>query len=608
LIGRIVDTSNYVTSTSNILVGRINDTSNYVGTVTNYWTEQNTNNIYLNKTGNVGIGTNTPQTKLHIYNATESTIRLETGTSGKPSIEFSVGTLTDTITDFRIINDNYELKFQYQDNLVSYGGVGSDIMSINDKGTMYNKPIYYVDGIGVKTSPDPLYSLDVSGDVRFYGGNVGIGTEPTTGPTGQYRLNVAGDINIEGIGNKYYVNNLPVISSQWATDATRIYYNGGNVGIGTTNPQTKLHIYNATESTIRLETGTSGKPSIEFSVGTLTDTFTDYRMINDAYELKFQYQDDLVSYGATGSDIFAITDKRTTYNKPSYYIEGIGVKTFPDPLYSLDVSGDCRITGSLGIGAGSLGIGVDTIGDGFLLEVGQGSGTTGASIGARYFASGNATLAFYTGYFNQLSVKVTGSIWITSTYLTSSDSRIKEDIQDINDDNALNMILAIEPKTYTYIDKVVKGESKVYGFIAQQIREVIPEAISIQKSYIPNIMLLADYDSNIITLPSPTTKVIIKQNDKIKCYDKDNKDINVEVEEVIDELTFRIKPLEIPYTDNKIFVYGTEIDDFHTLNKDYIFTLNVCATQELHRRIISQEERIKELETKMTQILNNISQ
>jgi hypothetical protein len=51
---------------------------------------------------------------------------------------------------------------------------------------------------------------------------------------------------------------------------------------------------------------------------------------------------------------------------------------------------------------------------------------------------------------------------------------------------------------------------------------------------------------------------------KIKCYDKDNKDINVEVEEVIDELTFRIKTLETPYTDNKIFVSGTEIDDFHT--------------------------------------------
>jgi hypothetical protein len=41
------------------------------------------------------------------------------------------------------------------------------------------------------------------------------------------------------------------------------------------------------------------------------------------------------------------------------------------------------------------------------------------------------------------------------------------------------------------------------------------------------------------------------------------------------------------YTGNKLFVFGTEVDDFNTLNKDYIFTLNVCATQELHRHKMS---------------------
>jgi len=42
-----------------------------------------------------------------------------------------------------------------------------------------------------------------------------------------------------------------------------------------------------------------------------------------------------------------------------------------------------------------------------------------------------------------------------------------------------------------YIDKIEKGDKKVYGFIAQQIRAVIPEATNIQTSYIPNIMLLS---------------------------------------------------------------------------------------------------------------------
>ena len=118
-------------------------------------------------------------------------------------------------------------------------------------------------------------------------------------------------------------------------------------------------------------------------------------------------------------------------------------------------------------------------------------------------------------------------------------------------------------------------------------------------------MLLADYDYDIITLPSQPTKIIIKLNDKIRCYDKDNKEVNVEVVEVIDELTFRIKPLE--YTHDKIFIHGTEIDDFHTLDKSYIYTLNVCATQELHRRIEAQDKRIKELELKMVDILKYLS-
>ncbi len=118
-------------------------------------------------------------------------------------------------------------------------------------------------------------------------------------------------------------------------------------------------------------------------------------------------------------------------------------------------------------------------------------------------------------------------------------------------------------------------------------------------------MLSTDYNDGVVTLPSQPE--IIKQNDKIKCYDKNNKEINIEVEEVMDEFTFRIKELETEYTDNKIFVYGTEIDDFHTLDKSYIYTLNVCVTQELHLKIKSQEDNIKELEAKMTQILNYIS-
>jgi hypothetical protein len=111
--------------------------------------------------------------------------------------------------------------------------------------------VIYLSGIGVKTPADPLYSLDVSGNVRYLSGNVGIGVEPSS----TYRLNVAGDVNIEGIGKKYYVNNTPVVSSQWATSGTTIEYNGGSVGIGTSALSYKLNVNGSINATSLLVNG-----------------------------------------------------------------------------------------------------------------------------------------------------------------------------------------------------------------------------------------------------------------------------------------------------------------------------------------------------------------
>jgi hypothetical protein len=253
-------------------------------------------------------------------------------------------------------------------------------------------------------------------------------------------------------------------------------------------------------------------------------------------------------------------------------------------------------------------IGIGTINPGFRLDV-VGSSVMASSINSFYYGSGGQANTSYNGAYGNITAKFSGAIWCYDYVIVSSDSRIKEDIQDINDDTALQSILSIEPKTYKYVDKFQRSNNKVYGFIAQQIREVIPEAVKIEKSYIPNIYSVANYNSNVITLPSQPTKVVIKVDDKIKCYDKDNKEILVEVIEVIDDLTFRIKDIE--YSDTKIFIYGTFVDDFHTLDKTYIFTLNVCATQELHRRIEAQnvviqshEDRIKDLEMKMERLLS----
>ena len=67
---------------------------------------------------------------------------------------------------------------------------------------------------------------------------------------------------------------------------------------------------------------------------------------------------------------------------------------------------------------------------------------------------------------------VDSSIRIKSWVSVSSDERIKDNIEDINDDTALQKILMIQPKTYNDINRVEKGNNKVYGFIAQQVKEM----------------------------------------------------------------------------------------------------------------------------------------
>jgi hypothetical protein len=351
-----------------------------------------------------------------------------------------------------------------------------------------------------------------------------------------------------------------------------IYYNSGNVGIGTATLASGVSLDVNGSLLIRaFDNSAGGTKGIFFR-----DGFTNSPLLYNSSILTFDHSGDNFCEGLSingGDGVSFCTGSATRQER-------------------------MRIASN-----GNIGIGTNN--PSFRLEV-EGGAVNAGTFSAFYMQSGTGTLN--QAWTNTIA-KFSANVWCTGAIFVSSDSRIKEDIQDISDDNALQSILSIEPKTYKYVDKLVRSDKKVYGFIAQQIKDVIPEAITIDKSYIPNIYLVADYNSNVITLPSQPTKVVIKVDDKIKCYDKDNKELLVEVIEVIDALTFRIKDIE--YSDTEIFVYGYNVDDFHTLNKDYIFTLNVCATQELHRRIEaqsllikSQDDRIKDLEMKMERMLS----
>jgi len=258
---------------------------------------------------------------------------------------------------------------------------------------------------------------------------------------------------------------------------------------------------------------------------------------------------------------------------------------------------------------GFLGIGANV--PQYKLEVGSSAGTT---TGIRAFSYFNASSGFVNNNnssFNDVMAKVNGSLWATSWIASSCDIRIKKEIEDINDDDALQKILMIKPKKYKYIDEVKNGNKKIYGFIAQDLKEVLPEAVQINdnKEIIPNIYKVFNIENDIITTDEDLRDKL-KVNDIIEIvYEKKEGTKEVSINTTILEITDTYIKVDLKETEKstektKVFLYGKEVNDFHTISKEYIFTLNVCATQELYRIIKEQQSIINDLKNRI-EILEN---
>ena len=178
-----------------------------------------------------------------------------------------------------------------------------------------------------------------------------------------------------------------------------------------------------------------------------------------------------------------------------------------------------------------------------------------------------------------------------------SDERIKKNIQDINDYSALEILRKIQPKIYEYKDRK-KGESPVWGFIAQQIREVLPYSTKLLINNIPNIMNLAMViNKNILILTdindnTPSFITELKQQSetnpikiKIITNSKKTPELTVTVKQIIDEKTIEIIELLEDEDMDKVFIYGQEVNDFHSLDKHSIYTVSVAALQEVDRSV-----------------------
>ena len=117
----------------------------------------------------------------------------------------------------------------------------------------------------------------------------------------------------------------------------------------------------------------------------------------------------------------------------------------------------------------------------------NGSGGYGVSVSAGTGGQWNLYAADYAGTPNFYVTANGNGYLLGSAWSYGSDLRMKENISDV--ENGLNMVLKMKPKHFDYIN----GIKNNLGFIAQDIQEIIPQAVSVSDEVTGMLALKTDF-------------------------------------------------------------------------------------------------------------------
>jgi len=208
------------------------------------------------------------------------------------------------------------------------------------------------------------------------------------------------------------------------------------------------------------------------------------------------------------------------------------------------------------------------------------------------------------GIFSKQTIATRSSFISMLGALTSSDRRIKMNIADVNDSSALETFRLIQPKLYNYRDVVDRGTLPVWGFIAQEVADTLNYSTEKRTEWLPNVYELANVYAEGVVLEFDTTKLEAGAS-KLRLYDRNDREEDVDIDEIIDEYTVRLtKPIE---SRDQVFVYGQEVRDFHFLKKDAIWTTAAAALQEVDRQLQAEKAKVRALEEKEHRVKRELS-
>lgn len=108
-----------------------------------------------------------------------------------------------------------------------------------------------------------------------------------------------------------------------------------------------------------------------------------------------------------------------------------------------------------------------------------------------------------------------GTMYTNGTLVTSSRN-IKENIAPVCDSvNAIDVLNAITPVTFNYRDKVLYGEDLNLGFIAEDVREILPDAVKTSNSIYYEDKIYIDQGA-ILTVTVQAVKELLAEIEELK--------------------------------------------------------------------------------------------
>ena len=136
-------------------------------------------------------------------------------------------------------------------------------------------------------------------------------------------------------------------------------------------------------------------------------------------------------------------------------------------------------------------------------------------------------------------------------------------------------------------------------------------AVSVQKEIIPNEMRIATdiswnkfgdkYKCTIHDLGDNSGNQLYRfyvsniSDADISANNSDNKEVKKEVRSLNDDP----KSFIFDTSYNRVFIYGKQVDDFHTLDKSKIYSLHHSAIQELDKLLVAERAKTSTLESKV---------